>query len=155
MYLHTVLALIFHKLFINLFNIKIAMSENFNKVKNYLLDLEYRIVSEDINEELFIIEKEEDGISNVIIDCEDSILIIEGLLFEMKEGSCDIYRSLLQKNREIIHGAFTIDESGKRVIFRDTLQLENLDLNELEATLNSLKLLLSEYSEELIEFSKA
>ncbi len=131
------------------------MSDNFNKVKNYLLDLEYRIVSEDINEELFVIEKEEDGISSVIIDCEDSILIIEALLFEMKEGSSDIYRSLLKKNREIIHGAFTIDESGKRVIFRDTLQLENLDLNELEATLNSLKLLLSEYSEELIEFSKA
>ncbi len=131
------------------------MSENFKKVKNYLLDLEYRIVSEDVSEELFIIEKEEDGISNVILDCEDSILIIEGLLFEMKDGSLDIYKSLLQKNREIIHGAFTIDESGKRVIFRDTLQLENLDLNELEATLNSLKLLLSEYSEELIEFSKA
>ncbi len=131
------------------------MSENFKKVKDYLLDLEYRIVSEDISEELFVIEKEEDGISNVVIDCEDSILIIEGLLFEMQNGSVDIYRSLLQKNREIIHGAFTLDESGKKVIFRDTLQLENLDLNELEATLNSLKLLLSEYSEELIEFSKA
>ncbi len=131
------------------------MSENFNKVKDYLLDLEYRIVSEDISEELFVIEKEEDGISNVVIDCEDSLLIIEGLLFEMSVGSDEIYKSLLQKNREVIHGAFTLDESGKKVIFRDTLQLENLDLNELEATLNSLKLLLSEYSEELIEFSKA
>ncbi|MCW3787524.1 YbjN domain-containing protein [Plebeiibacterium sediminum] len=131
------------------------MSENFNKVKDYLLDLEYRIVYEDINEELFVIEKEEEGISNVVIDCEDSLLIIEGLLFEMNTGSEEIYKSLLQKNREVIHGAFTIDESGKKVIFRDTLQLENLDLNELEATLNSLKLLLSEYSEELIEFSKA
>ncbi len=131
------------------------MSENFNKVKDYLLDLEYRIVSEDISEELFVIEKEEDGISNIVIDCEDSILIIEGLLFEMKTGTEEIYKSLLQKNREVIHGAFTLDDSGKKVIFRDTLQLENLDLNELEATLNSLKLLLSEYSEELIEFSKA
>ncbi len=131
------------------------MSENFNKVKDYLLDLEYRIVSEDISEELFVIEKEEDGISNVVIDCEDSLLIIEGLLFEMSAGSEEIYKSLLQKNREVIHGAFTLDDSGKKVIFRDTLQLENLDLNELEATLNSLKLLLSEYSEELIEFSKA
>ncbi len=131
------------------------MSENFNKVKNYLLDLEYTIVSEDINEELFIIEKEEDGISSVVIDCEDTVLIIEGLLFEMNAGSEAIFKSLLQKNREVVHGAFTLDESGKKVIFRDTLQLENLDLNELEATLNSLKLLISEYSEELIQFSKA
>jgi len=131
------------------------MSENFNKVKNYLLDLEYRIVSEDVNQELFIIEKEEDGISNLVIDCEDTLLIIEGLLFDMNSGTEEIFKSLLKKNREIVHGAFALDESGTKVIFRDTLQLENLDLNELEATLNSLKLLLSEYSEELIQFSKA
>ena len=131
------------------------MSEYFNKVKDYLMDLEYRIITEDAAEELVVIEKEEDGISNVVIDCEDSIVIIEGLLFEMKAGSEDIFKSLLMKNREIVHGAFTLDETGKKVIFRDTLQLENLDLNELEASLNSLKLLLSEYSSELIEFSKA
>ena len=131
------------------------MSEYYNKVKEYLLDLEYRIVSEDTTEELFVVEKEEDGISNVIIDCEDSILIIEGLLFEMNKGSEAIFVSLLKKNREVVHGAFVLDDSGKKVIYRDTLQLENLDQNELEASLNSLKLILSEYSEELIEFSKA
>jgi hypothetical protein len=48
-----------------------------------------------------------------------------------------------------------LDETGKKVIFRDTLQLENLDQNELEGSLNSLSLLLSEYSTELIEFSKS
>ncbi len=131
------------------------MSEHFNKVRDYLLDLEYRIVSEDTAEELFVVEKEEDGISNLIIDCEDSILIIEGLLFELTNGSEDIYKALLTMNRQIVHGAFVLDEDGKRVIFRDTLQLENLDLNELEGTLNSLKLLLSEYSDQLIKFSKA
>jgi len=131
------------------------MSEYFNKVKDYLMDLEYNIVSENSSEELVVIEKEEDGISNVIIDCEDSIVIIEALLFEMKTGSEDIFKSLLIKNRELVHGAFTLDETGKKVIFRDTLQLENLDLNELEASLNSLKLALSEYSEDLIKFSKA
>ncbi len=131
------------------------MSEYFNKVKEYLLDLEYSIVSEDAAEELFVVEKEDDGISNVIIDCEDSFLIIEGLLFEMEKGTEEIFVSLLKKNREVVHGAFSLDETGKKVIFRDTLQLENLDQNELEASLNSLKLILSEYSEELIEFSKA
>ncbi|MCU4163324.1 YbjN domain-containing protein [Carboxylicivirga caseinilyticus] len=131
------------------------MSEHFNKVRDFLLDLEYRIVSEDAVEELFVVEKEEDGISNLIVDCEDSILIIEGLLFELGKGSEDIYKSLLVMNRQIVHGAFVLDEEGKKVIFRDTLQLENLDLNELEGSLNSLKLLLSEYSDQLIEFSKA
>jgi hypothetical protein len=131
------------------------MSTYFNLVKEYLLDLEYRIVSEDATEEIVVIEKEEDSINNVIIDCEDSILIIECLLFELSKDSEEVFKSLLIKNRELVHGAFALDETGKKVLFRDTLQLENLDLNEFEASLYSLKLLLSEYSEELITYSKA
>jgi hypothetical protein len=61
----------------------------------------------------------------------------------------------LQKNRDIVHGAFVLDESGEKVIFRDTLQIENIDLNELEGSINSLSLLLSEYSENIIQFSKS
>ncbi len=130
------------------------MSEYFNKVKSYLLDLEYTILHEDAAEELVVVEKEDAGITNLVIDCEDPILIIEGILFEVKSTSEDMLKQLLMKNREIIHGAFTLDETGTKVIFRDTLQLENLDLNELQGTLNSLELLLSEYSSEIIEFSK-
>jgi hypothetical protein len=65
-----------------------------------------------------------------------------------------MFKELLKKNRDIVHGAFVLNETGDKVIFRDTLQLESLDLNELEGSINSLSLLLSEYSEELIKFSK-
>ncbi len=131
------------------------MSTYFNKVKDYLLNLEFNIVKEDTAEELLVVENPDGGIANLIIDCEDPILIIEGLLFEIAEENPETYKSLLKKNREIVHGAFVLDDSGKKVIFRDTLQLENLDQNELEATLNSLELLLSEFSEEIISYSKS
>lgn len=131
------------------------MSTYFNKVKDYLLNLEYNIVQENAAEELVVVENPDGGIANLIIDCEDPILIIEGLIFELTKEDPEIYKSLLKKNREIVHGAFVLDESGKKVIFRDTLQLENLDENELEATLNSLELLLSEFSEEIISYSKS
>ena len=75
-------------------------------------------------------------------------------MFEVQEKSQALFEELLKKNREIIHGAFVLDETGTKVLFRDTLQLENLDLNELEGTLNSLELLLSEYASQIIEFSK-
>ncbi|MDE5419335.1 YbjN domain-containing protein [Labilibaculum sp. DW002] len=131
------------------------MNTYYNKVKEYLLNLEFNIVQEDTAEELFVVENPDGGIANLIIDCEDPILIIEGLLFELTEENPEVYKSLLKKNREIVHGAFVLDESGKKIIFRDTLQLENLDQNELEATLNSLELLLSEFSEEIISYSKS
>ncbi|MFA8451433.1 MAG: YbjN domain-containing protein [Bacteroidales bacterium] len=125
----------------------------FEKVRNYLLDLDYNIILEDKEETLFIVEKEEDGISNLIVDCEEPILIIEQHLFNLEKADPEIMMALLQKNMDIIHGAFAIDETGERVVFRDTLQLENLDRNEIEGTLNSLSLLLSEYSEKIIQFA--
>jgi hypothetical protein len=130
------------------------MNNSFDKVKEYLLTLEYTIVSESPEEGMLIIENEEMGIKEMVIGCADPLLIMEQYIFEVKHKSMEMYEKLLKKNRDIIHGAFVLDESGTKVIFRDTLQLENLDLNELEASFNSLGLLLSEYSEEIIKFSK-
>ncbi|MTI32319.1 YbjN domain-containing protein [Xanthovirga aplysinae] len=128
--------------------------DHFQKVKEYLVDLDYRITSENAEDGVFVVEHEDNGIKNLVIGCADPILIMEQFLFQINTDSMEIYKSLLQKNRDIIHGAFVIDDSGKRVIFRDTLQIANLDINELEGTFNSLALLLTEYSQELISFSK-
>lgn len=130
------------------------MNDHFEKVQGFLLDLDFSILNENEEDGVFWVDNEEAGIHNLVIGCLDPILIMELFLFEIKNDTNDVYKKLLIKNRDIIHGAFALDESGTKVIFRDTLQLENLDLNELEGSLNSLKLLLSEYSEELIEFSK-
>lgn len=130
------------------------MTDHFEKVQGYLLDLDFNILQDDKEDGVFWIEKEDAGIHNLVIGCLDPILVMEQFLFEIKHESEDIFKKLLIKNRDIIHGAFVLDETGKKVIFRDTLQLENLDQNELEGSLNSLSLLLSEYSQELIEFSK-
>lgn len=125
----------------------------FNKVKEYLLELEYSILSEDTKEELVVVEKEDSGISNLIIDCEEPILIIEYPLFKITKGSEELYIELLRKNRDIIHGAFALSDDNT-LVFRDTLQLENLDMNELDGSLESLEMLLAEYGDRIIEISK-
>lgn len=130
------------------------METHFERVKSFVTELEYDIVSEDTAEELIVVDKEEEGIKNLIIDCEDDILIIEGFIFEVKDKKPEMLEWLLKENRNLIHGAFVLDDTGQKVLFRDTLQLQNLDLNEIEASLNSLQLLLSEHMNELIEFSK-
>ena len=127
---------------------------HFDKVKDYLLELDYSIVKEDKENQVFIIESLEDGIQNVLIGIADPILIIEQYLFDLTANVGDVAKQLLVKNRDIVHGAFVMDEEGTKVIFRDTLQVESLDLNELEETLTSLSLLLSEYTDEIIKFSK-
>ncbi len=130
------------------------MSENLDLVKGYLLDIDLKIVSEDEAEELVIVEDEENGIRNLIIDCEPPIVILEQLIMNVSEDAGDFFKRLLQMNRTMVHGAFVLDdEEGSRVLFRDTLQLENLDCNELEGSIRALELALAENGAELLEFS--
>jgi hypothetical protein len=130
-----------------------TMNLSFTKVKHYLTELNYEIVEENADECVLVIDHEETGINHMVLCCADPILIIEQYLCEIKQISLETYRLLLQKNRDIIHGAFALDESGKKLIFRDTLVLETLDLDELESTFNSLGLLLSEFTQQIIEIS--
>jgi len=130
------------------------METSFRKVKSYLLELECNIIIENEDDGIFIINNEDMGITNLVIGCADPILIMEQFLFELKADNMEVFKNLLIKNRDIVHGALVLDESGSKVIFRDTLQIENLDLNELEGSINSLVLLLSEYSNEILKYSK-
>lgn len=131
------------------------MNDHFSKVKEFLLNLNYSITYEDRNDGIIMIEHENEGIKNLVIGIASPILVLEQFIFQINKTENNVFLKLLQKNRDIVHGAFVLDESGKKVIFRDTLQIENLDLNELEGSINSLSLLLSEYSNEIIQFSKA
>lgn len=131
------------------------MSEQFTKIKQYVTELDYDIQYEDKDDEILIINHLSEGINQMVLSCNDTLLVMEQSIIDLSEGlDVEVYKSLLKKNRDIIHGAFVLDESGSRLIFRDTLQIENLDLNELESSIYSLSILLSEFTNELISISK-
>ncbi len=130
------------------------MSEKFDLVKQYLFEMEIPIVSEEIAEELVVVDDEENGIKNLMIDCEEPILVLEQVIMKMPQDPGDLFKRLLQMNREMVHGAFVLDENAEFILFRDTLQLENLDRNELEGSIHSLSLALAEYSPELLSYAK-
>ncbi|MCC4211098.1 YbjN domain-containing protein [Leeuwenhoekiella parthenopeia] len=130
------------------------MKDHFSITKNFLLELDFNITFENPQDGILVVQKESSGIKNLILGVAPPILIMEQFIFKINNQSEKIFKSLLQKNRDVIHGAFVLNETGEKVIFRDTLQIENMDLNELEGSLNSLSLLMSEYSDKIIEFSK-
>ena len=105
---------------------------------------------------MVVIEDENQGIKNLVVDCEYPILILEQFVFNVKENvGADVLKRLLQMNRNTVHGAFVIDDSGTKVIFRDTLQLENLDLNEIEGSINALSIAMAENSTEIVKFARS
>lgn len=125
---------------------------HFEKVKNMVQELGYEPENENRTEELFTISDEENGINSLVIDCEDPILVLEMVVMPFSDGIDAV--KLLQMNRGMVHGAFVLDEEAGKVIWRDTLQLENLDLNELQGSVNALALALGENAETLISMSK-
>jgi hypothetical protein len=132
------------------------MSEHFEKVKDYVLELGLAIEREIPEEEIAIVNDEERGIHNLVIDCEDMVLVLEQLILKLPSpAEAGVYRRLLQMNRDLVFGAFVLNEEGDSLLYRNTLALENLDLNELESTINALSLGLAENGEELLSFVRA
>jgi hypothetical protein len=129
------------------------MSDGFRKVKGYLQELELPVDSEDEGEEILVVNDEESGLHNLIIDCEDPILIIEQAIIPLPASPGDLFKRLLEINRSLIHGAFAIDQEANVVLFRDTLRLDTLDRSELEGSINALGLALAENAEELLSYT--
>ncbi len=113
------------------------MSENLDRVKDYLLDLGLTIVAENEAEELVVVDDEDNGIKQLVIDCEPPIVVLEQLIAEVPAEPRDLFVRLLQMNNTLVHGAFVLDETAGRIFFRDTLQLAHLDLNELEGSIRA------------------
>jgi len=127
---------------------------DFEKVKDFLLDMGFVMSHEEPQEKLVVIDDEDRGIKNLVIDCEAPILILEQVIMSMPESSSDFCKRLLQINRTLVHGAFVLNEEGTTLLFRDTLQLENLDRNELEGSIDALSLAMAEYGGELVSFAR-
>ncbi len=59
---------------------------DFEKVKDFILDMGFAISHEDPKEELVVIDDDERGIKNFVIDCEAPILILEQVIIPMPES---------------------------------------------------------------------
>ena len=129
------------------------MSEFLGAVKAHLQDLDLDIQDEDVEEELVVVSDEERGINNLIVDCEDPILILEQAIMPIPSDPKDLYERLLEMNRTLIHGAFALDKETGTILFRDTLRLDTLDKAEIEGTINALGLALAENAGELLSYS--
>ncbi len=127
------------------------MADHFERVKEYIVDLGFTIDEEIAEEEIIVINDADRGIHQLVIDCEEDLLVLEQLILKFEgEVAASVYRRLLQMNRNFVFGAFVLNEEGDTLLYRNTLALDNLDLNELETTINALSLGLAENGDELL-----
>lgn len=93
---------------------------------------------------------------NIAIKATDSLLLFRVKVLELSEvaDSAALYESLLRLNAsDLVHGAYGISDGA--VVLTCTLQMENLDYNELQAVLDDFSLALANHYEQLTKFRVA
>ena len=118
-----------------------------NDIEIYLDDCKF--VFENVGEGLWRVESPDNNVDNIIVSYQSPILLLRVNLMQVPKSDREkFYERLLQLNAtEISHGAFGIEED--KVVLIDTLQVENLDRNELQASVDSLGFTVVQYYNEL------
>jgi len=93
---------------------------------------------------------------NIAIQTADSLLLFRVKVLELREVKDReaLYEELLRLNAsDLVHGAYGISDAS--VVLTCTLQLENLDYNELQGVLDDFSLALANHYEKLSKFRVA
>ncbi len=93
---------------------------------------------EEVDEGMFLVQSPSGG---VVVHLSDPVLLLRLKVMDLPANGADLtdlYRCLLELNAtDIVHGAYGIEEG--ELILSDTLELENLDFEELQASVESLQ----------------
>ena len=85
--------------------------------------------------------------AEVVVHYAPPVVILRVRVMELPESEPrrgELFRQLLEYNaRELVHGSYGLE--GNHVVLTDTLELENLDFSEFEASFDSMTLALASH----------
>jgi hypothetical protein len=115
------------------------------------MGLSYR----ELGRKTWMLRDSEDLVESLIVSLNDPVVVFHVKLLEIP-ADCDrlgLYEELLRLNAsEMLHGAYGLD--GNNVVANDTLQAENLDFNEFQASVDALNLAITSHYKRLSAFLK-
>ena len=98
---------------------------------------------EELGEGLWKVRTSEEA--EVVVSFAPPVLILRVRVMELpadKPRRAELFRQLLEYNAaDLVHGSYGVE--GNHVVLTDTLELENLDFSEFEASFDSLTLALA------------
>jgi hypothetical protein len=120
-------------------------------IESYLVRLEQE--SEEVEPGMWLVQSGQHD-ARMVIHYTPPLLLLRMKVMELpKDGTdcTDLYRRLLELNAvDVVHGAYGIEEGD--VILSDTLELENLDFNEFQASVDSMQVALASHLDSLSPF---
>jgi hypothetical protein len=115
-------------------------------VESFLYRLEGgRLEVRELQDGLWVVRQPENG--EVVVTYAPPVVVIRVRVMELPTDEprrSDLLRQLLQYNAgDLVHGSYGLE--GDHVVLTDTLELENLDFNEFEASFDSLTIALASH----------
>jgi hypothetical protein len=114
-----------------------------DKIEDFFIKL--NITNESVGNGLWKIKGKDRGLENVVVMASDPIVTLTvGVMSVPKSNKEKFFEELLKLNgSDMAHGAYAIE--GENVVLVDSLESENLDLNEFQASLDSISLALNQH----------
>jgi hypothetical protein len=123
-------------------------------VEAYLLRLNRRYRSVENRPGTFLVETS-GGMPPVALLVAPPLVVVRVHVGDLEKGAAHepLLRRLLELNvRQLVHASYGLDDD--RVVLSAALELENLDFNELQATLDEIDMVLAQQLPELVRLSK-
>ncbi len=123
-------------------------------VEAYLLRLNRRYRAVDDQAGTFLIETS-GGMPPIAVRIDPPLVVVRVHIGDVEKGggAPKLLRRLLELNaRQLVHASYGIDDD--RVVLSSALELENLDFNELQATLDEIDVVLAQQLPELARLAK-
>ena len=101
---------------------------------------------------LWVVRTADDA--EVVVNYAPPVVILRVRVMELPANEprrAELFRQLLEFNaRELVHGSYGVE--GDHVVLTDTLELENLDFSEFEASFDSITLALASHMSALAPY---
>ena len=110
--------------------------------------------AEEVEDGLWLVDAA--GNNEVVVHYADPVAILRVRVMGVPadgEKRVGLYGQLLELNaRELVHGSYGLE--GDHIVWTDTLELENLDFSEFEASYDSVSLALASHMASLAPFGE-
>lgn len=121
------------------------------KIETYMIEAGYPF--EQVHAGMWLLHDDTDYIDNIVVLHNDPVVTFRVKLMNAPDqGRDELFKRLLELNAtSMIHGAFGLEDNA--IVITDTLQSENLDFNEFQASVDSIALAIREHFQELQAYS--
>lgn len=122
------------------------------KLEGFFINLD--LTYQEVDDNMWVIADEANGLSSVVVFVEDDLVTLRATVMQVPDTDREaFFEELLRLNAEMVHGAYALEDTS--VILIDSLELPTMDIEELQASLDSTGLALAQHYATLSRYRNA